>query len=165
MSQAEHWLDHELLSDCCQAAPIEGATSGDGSSGTCSKCGEHATFKETPCRPYIICLCGSTRFREAFEDAARQGVLDGHIILSVGTFRDEAGEHPLTQDEKDLADELHLRKIDLADAVHVLNVGGYIGASTTREIAYATKTKKRVTYLEAEDQVGLIPLGADKEGE
>lgn len=46
-------------------------------------------------------------------------------------------------------DELHLRKIDLADRVIVMNVGGYIGDSTRREIAYATARGKPVSYLES----------------
>jgi hypothetical protein len=43
---------------------------------------------------------------------------------------------------------MHLRKIDLADEVFVVNVGGYIGTSTRREIEYAGKTGKVVRYLE-----------------
>jgi nucleoside 2-deoxyribosyltransferase len=45
-------------------------------------------------------------------------------------------------------DELHLRKIDLADYVFVLNIDGYIGESTRREIEYANATGKPVVYLE-----------------
>ena len=43
---------------------------------------------------------------------------------------------------------MHLRKIDLADEIFVINVGGYIGESTRREITYAEKTGKKVNYLE-----------------
>lgn len=47
-------------------------------------------------------------------------------------------------------DALHLRKIDLADEVLVLDVDGYIGQSTSREIAYAQRNGKRVRYLSTE---------------
>jgi hypothetical protein len=45
-------------------------------------------------------------------------------------------------------DALHLRKIDLADEVLILNVGGYIGESTSRELDYAIRHNKVVRYLE-----------------
>lgn len=47
-----------------------------------------------------------------------------------------------------MLDDMHLRKIDLADEIFVINVGGYIGESTRREIAYAEQTGKKVNYLE-----------------
>jgi hypothetical protein len=43
---------------------------------------------------------------------------------------------------------MHLRKIDMSDRVHIINVGGYIGDSTRREIEHAKKTGKPITYLE-----------------
>ena len=49
---------------------------------------------------------------------------------------------------KEMLDDMHLRKIDMADEIFVINVGGYIGESTKREIAYAEKTGKKVNYLE-----------------
>lgn len=49
---------------------------------------------------------------------------------------------------KEMLDDMHLRKIDLADEIFVINVGGYIGESTRREITYAKKTGKKVNYLE-----------------
>lgn len=80
--------------------------------------------------------------------------LAGRIVLSIGidTKSDTdlllAGE--LTQVDKDRLDELHLRKIDLADIVYILNVGGYIGESTRREIAYACQHGKVIRWLEPE---------------
>jgi hypothetical protein len=49
---------------------------------------------------------------------------------------------------KEMLDDMHLRKIDMADEIFVINVGGYIGESTNREIAYAEKTSKKVNYME-----------------
>lgn len=105
-------------------------------------------------RPPIICLCGSTRFMDAFFEAGWQFTLGGYIVLSVGVCKhvDTEGGHGaemLGQDVADKLDELHLRKIDLADEVCVLNVGGYIGESTRKEIEYAKSLNKPIMYLEA----------------
>ena len=92
-------------------------------------------------KPKIICLCGSTRFMNAFFDEGWRETLEGNIVLSVGVWRqgpaDHAGEW-IGDEVKQRLDELHLRKIDLAEEVLVLNVGSYIGESTRREIVYAT---------------------------
>ena len=104
-------------------------------------------------RPTVVCLCGSTRFREAFERVACDETLAGRIVLTVNDFdtarRQPVGHHPPTA-EKAALDELHLRKIDLADEVLILNVGGYIGESTRRELAYARSRSKIVRFLEPE---------------
>lgn len=47
-----------------------------------------------------------------------------------------------------MLDNMHKRKIDMADAIYVINVGGYIGSSTRSEIEYAEKNGKKVMYLE-----------------
>jgi hypothetical protein len=110
--------------------------------------------------PEVVCLCGSTRFMDAFRVTGWQLTLDGYIVLTVGVckhaadrdgreWRQAAGE-ALGQDVADKLDELHKRKIDLADYVFVLNVGGYIGESTRSEIAYARERGKMVVYLEGE---------------
>ena len=100
--------------------------------------------------PGIVCLVGSTRFMDSFHEAGWKLTLDGYIVLSVGVCKHAAhhGGEALGQDVCDRLDELHLRKIDLADWVMVLNVGGYIGFSTQREINYASATGKRIEYLE-----------------
>ena len=98
-------------------------------------------------RPKIICLCGSTKFKKAFEDANWYFTSRGAIVLSVGCFM-HADKKPVSPELKEKLDELHLRKIDLADQVHVLNIGGYIGESTQREIVYANQHKKILTYEE-----------------
>ena len=105
-------------------------------------------------RPTIVCLCGSTRFSQAFRDANLRETLAGKIVLSIGCdMRSDAQlfghmpEEEVTRIKKRL-DELHLRKIDLADEVLVLNVNGYIGESTSNEIEYAISKGKYVKYLE-----------------
>jgi hypothetical protein len=99
-------------------------------------------------RPIIVCLCGSTRFSEAFRKANFEETLAGRIVLSIGCdFKSDHALH-LTDADKQRLDELHKRKIDLADEVLILNVGGYIGSSTRSELEYALEHGKRVRFLE-----------------
>lgn len=101
-------------------------------------------------KPLIVCLCGSTRFMNEFFDAGWAFTLKGYIVLSVGVCKhaEHHGGEALGQEVADMLDELHLRKIDLADEVFILNVGGYIGDSTRKEIEYAQKQNKPILYLE-----------------
>jgi len=103
-------------------------------------------------RPGIVCLCGSTRFKEAYETATKAETLRGKVVLSVGFFGHVEGEP--TADLKAMLDELHLRKIEMADEVFILNVDGYIGKSTQAEIEYAGKIGKVVRYL--------VPIDAEE---
>lgn len=99
-------------------------------------------------KPTVVCLCGSTRFREAFERANFDETLAGKIVLSVGCFRGQFGANSFSDEQKVQLDVLHKHKIDLADEVLVLNVGGYVGDSTNSEIDHAMKTGKPVRWLE-----------------
>lgn len=104
---------------------------------------------DAPEVPEVVCLCGSTRFAECFQAENLRLTLEGKIVLSIGAnVSDQQLGIAQDSEAKAMLDELHLRKIDLADRIHVLNVGGYIGESTGREIAYAKATGKEVTYLE-----------------
>ena len=96
----------------------------------------------------IVTLCGSTRFKDQFIETQNQLTLDGCIVISVGLFGHSGDEEVWKPGTKEMLDDMHLRKIDLADEIFVINVGGYIGESTRREIAYAEKTGKKVNYLE-----------------
>ena len=99
--------------------------------------------------PHIVCLCGSTRFMDVFFVAGWKFTLEGKIVLSVGVCNhaEHHGAEAIGPEVADRLDELHLRKIDLADSVFVLNVGGYIGESTAKEIVYAEKKGKPIGYL------------------
>lgn len=101
-------------------------------------------------RPKVVCLCGSTRFMDAFHEANHIETLEGHIVLTVEVVTYDRGNDPQFVDPSVKAnlDELHLRKIDLADEVFVLNVGGYIGESTRREVEYAEAIGKPLRWLE-----------------
>ncbi|MFC7622987.1 hypothetical protein [Microlunatus sp. GCM10028923] len=94
-------------------------------------------------RPEIVCICGSTRFVAELRAANRELTFAGAIVVAPG----EAGEL-ITDEQKAGLDALHLRKIDLADRVLVVNPGGYVGESTSREIAYARANGKPVSFTD-----------------
>ena len=108
--------------------------------------------EDTLLPPKVVCLCGSTRFPDAFMKANFQETMAGNIVLSVGSFMHSDSELKITAKEKIQLDELHKRKIDLADEILVLNVHSYIGDSTRSEIAYAQITGKEIRYLEPNGQ-------------
>ena len=97
----------------------------------------------------VITLCGSTRFKEEFLEAQKRLTLEGNIVISVGLFGHSGDDVVWTEGVKDMLDRQHLAKIDLADEIFVINIGGYIGDSTRREIAYANYRGKSITYLES----------------
>ena len=96
----------------------------------------------------VITLCGSTRFKEQYMEVQKQLTLKGCIVISVGLFGHSGDEEVWKPGTKEMLDDMHLRKIDMADEIFVINVGGYIGESTKREIAYAEEKGKKVNYLE-----------------
>ncbi|MBR7026255.1 MAG: DUF4298 domain-containing protein [Bacteroidales bacterium] len=96
----------------------------------------------------VITLCGSTRFKEQFFEAQKRLTLEGNIVISVGLFGHSGDDEVWTEGTKEMLDDMHKRKIDMADAIYVINVGGYIGSSTRSEIEYAKATGKEVMYLE-----------------
>ncbi len=115
--------------------------------------------KQLGAKPRIVCLCGSTRFMDAFFEAGWNLTLDGCIVLSVGVCKHakDHGAEALGGDVAERLDYLHFAKIDMADEVLVLNVGGYIGSSTRREIGYARLIGKPVRFLEPETRTPALP--------
>lgn len=103
----------------------------------------------------VVTLCGSTRFKDEFIKEQKRLTLDGKIVISVGLFGhsgdnevwENMSEDTLTK-TKEMLDDMHKRKIDMADSIHVINVGGYIGTSTNSEIEYAKLHGKKITYYE-----------------
>lgn len=104
----------------------------------------------------VITLCGSTRFKNEFMEVQKRLTLEGNIVISVGLYGhsgdaevwENMDEGTLTK-TKEMLDDMHKRKIDMADEIFVINVGGYIGDSTRSEIEYAEAHGKKVNYLEA----------------
>ena len=74
--------------------------------------------------------------------------LKGNIVISVGLFGHSGDNEVWTEGTKEMLDDMHKRKIDMADEIFVINKDGYIGSSTKSEIEYAHKTGKKVNYLE-----------------
>jgi hypothetical protein len=95
----------------------------------------------------IITLCGSTKFKDEFIEVQKKLTLEGNIVISVGLFGHSGDSEVWSEDTKMMLDDMHKRKIDLADEIFVINVDGYIGASTRSEIEYALNTGKNVRYL------------------
>ena len=103
----------------------------------------------------VITLCGNTRFNDEFMEVQKRLTLEGNIVISVGLFGhsgdsevwENMDDRTLTK-TKEMLDDMHKRKIDMADGIYVINVGGYIGDSTRSEIEYAKALGKSVDYLE-----------------
>lgn len=104
----------------------------------------------------VITLCGSTRFKEQFIEAQKHLTLEGNIVISVGLFGHSGDDEVWTEGTKAMLDDMHKRKIDMADEIFVINVGGYIGSSTRSEIEYAKRAGKAVRYLEDPEQQRLL---------
>ena len=97
----------------------------------------------------VITLCGSVRFKEAFLEVQKRLTLAGNIVISVGLFDlPETETNTSVKEVRAMLGDMHRRKIDMADEIYVINVGGYIGPSTRSEIAYAKATGKAIQYLE-----------------
>lgn len=96
----------------------------------------------------VITLCGSTRFKEEFIKAQKDLTLQGNIVISVGLFGHSGDNEVWTDDTKEMLDDMHKRKIDMADEIFVINVNGYIGESTKSEIEYAKRNGKIIRYLQ-----------------
>ncbi|WP_342661915.1 orotate phosphoribosyltransferase [Demetria terragena] len=74
----------------------------------------------------------------------RELTMAGVIVLAPGEVSGD-----ISTEQKVALGNLHLRKIDLADRVLVVNPGGYVGQSASREIAYARAAGKPVAFTEA----------------
>lgn len=101
-----------------------------------------------------ITLCGSTRFKDAFNHWNHQLAVSGHTVYSLSLFaRQESdvgkeGNPTITDDQKITLDLVHLDKILNSDAIVVINVDGYTGFSTKREIEWARMQRKEVYLIE-----------------
>ena len=96
----------------------------------------------------VITLCGSTKFKDDFIKRQKILTLEGNIVISLGLFDHSGDNKDMNQIVKKMLCDMHLRKIDMADEIHVINKNGYIGESTASEIAYAKSKNIPVTYME-----------------
>lgn len=105
--------------------------------------------------PKIICLCGSTRFTDQMLVKEWELTKVGYIVLSwcalPGWYSSGHTGAQMAEQEgvKEIVDEGHKRKIDVADEVLVINIDGYVGKSTRSEIDYAVAHGKPVSYVES----------------
>lgn len=115
---------------------------------------EHRPTRVAQTRPTIVCLCGSTRFSEAYQQANLEETLKGNIVLTIGCDMRSNKELFENKSQKELIDiknrldELHLRKVELADEVLILNLDGYVGSSTARELEHALNLGKGIRFWE-----------------
>lgn len=96
----------------------------------------------------VITLCGSTKFKDEFMAVQKKLTLDGNIVISVGLFGHSGDNEVWAEGIKEMLDDMHKRKIDLADEIFVINIGGYIGSSTKSEIEYAKSKGLSIRYYE-----------------
>jgi hypothetical protein len=87
----------------------------------------------------VVTLCGSTKFKDQFFEIQKELTLSGYIVISVGLFGHSGDNEVWNEGTKEMLDDMHKRKIDMADEIFVINVNGYIGNSTKSEIEYAKK--------------------------
>ncbi len=97
----------------------------------------------------VITLCGSTKFKDDFIREQKRLTLEGNIVISVGLFGHSGDDEVFTEGVKEMLDDMHKRKIDMADEIFVINKNGYVGSSTKSEIEYAHNHGKVVRYMEA----------------
>lgn len=104
-----------------------------------------------PKRYEVVTLCGSTRFKDEINSENKRLTMEGHLVISLGLFgHTDLPDYDWSTDGTDLKrtlDQIHFQKIEMADRVHVVNVGGYYGESTAREIEYARSLGKPVTFM------------------
>ncbi len=109
-------------------------------------------------RPKIVCLCGSTKFHEQFDISNYHETMAGNIVLSIGCVTKSDNDlwgklAPHDQERiKVRLDELHFRKIAMADEVLILNVDGYIGESTWKELQFAIAQDKVIRFHQPRQQ-------------
>lgn len=94
----------------------------------------------------VVTLCGSTKFKDAFLKMQKRLTLAGAVVISVGLFGHSGDDEVWDGNTKQMLDDIHLQKIDMADEIMVIDVCGYIEESTAREIEYAKSKGKKVHY-------------------
>ncbi|MFE0554846.1 hypothetical protein ACFW1P_02780 [Paenibacillus sp. NPDC058910] len=100
----------------------------------------------------VITLCGSTKLKKEFEQANRYLTLKGNIVFSLAFFEQSEGIE-ITKEQAELFEEIHFRKIDMSDEIFVIDVGGYIGSSTRKEIEYAIENGKIIKFFSKSELV------------
>ncbi|MBD5632262.1 MAG: hypothetical protein HDP34_03420 [Clostridia bacterium] len=93
----------------------------------------------------VVTLCGSMRFsRQMQEIATELEIKKGYCVIA------PVGDATITlsEEDKESLAKAHFKKIDISDAVYIVNLGGYIGESVSRELLYAKEHGKEIIYHE-----------------
>lgn len=101
----------------------------------------------------VITICGSTKFKNEMLNTAKELTLNGNIVLMPFVFTHCDDE--ITDEQRLLLYQLHFKKIEMSDAIFVVNVDNYIGESTKNEIKYAKKLGKIISYLVDGTSIGI----------
>ena len=106
----------------------------------------------------IITICGSTKFKEQFEEVNRRLTWSDWVVLSVGSFHLSEKDHDIAGKiiaRKVLLDILHKQKIAMSQAIVIINVDTYIGESTASEINYARSLGKHIYWYQQQPYYSL----------
>lgn len=93
----------------------------------------------------VVTMCGSLKFAKQIMEKAEELELNGNCVLSV-IYPTRENKDVYTKDELQMLSKMHNKKIELCDAIYVVNVDGYIGRTTSEEIEYAKKLGKEIIY-------------------
>lgn len=85
------------------------------------------------------------KFKDDFLREQKRLTLEGNIVLTPNMF---LIAEEITEDIKKMLDDMHKRRIDMADEIFVINKNGYVGSSTKSEIEYAKKLGKKINFME-----------------
>ena len=99
----------------------------------------------------IVVLIGSTRFQETFLEEAWKFTKEGYVVL-LPNFRPANMMAKGFDIDTDILEDIGYNKIDIANLVYVVNEGGYIGESTSKEIEYAESIHKPIKYMEEQNE-------------
>lgn len=92
----------------------------------------------------IVTICGSMRFEDKMMEISKELEIKNKYVVIQCIYSNDK----FTEKEQQILSDLHYNKIKISDAIYVVNVNGYIGNSTDKEIEYAKKLGKEVMYLE-----------------
>jgi hypothetical protein len=94
----------------------------------------------------VITVCGSLKFKEIMQEEAEKLALNGYCVLTpIFPFNKNLN---INMKQLDSFKKAHFKRIELSDAIYVVNKDNYIGDSTKLEIDYATKLNKEIIYYE-----------------
>ncbi len=94
----------------------------------------------------IVTICGSMKFRNEMMMIAEKLELKQRYIVIQCIYGDSSREY--NESEMEILSKLHFEKIKISDAIYVVNVNGYIGEATKKEIEFAKSLNKEILYLE-----------------